>query len=52
MKVKLIPNILIGISGDSGVGKTTITSMIQEVMGQNCVVLNGDNYHKWERGEF
>ena len=51
MEVKLIPSILIGISGDSGVGKTTITSMIQEVIGQNCVVLNGDNYHKWERGD-
>jgi len=43
VEVKLIPSILIGISGDSGVGKTTITSMIQEVIGQKCVVLNGDN---------
>jgi len=37
VEVKLIPSILIGISGDSGVGKTTITSMIQEVI----ITING-----------
>lgn len=41
---------LICISGSSGVGKTTITTLIQTVLGfAKCVCLSGDDLHKWER---
>jgi uridine kinase/ribulose-5-phosphate 4-epimerase/fuculose-1-phosphate aldolase len=41
---------LICISGSSGVGKTTITALIQTVLGSSkCVCLSGDDLHKWER---
>ena len=42
--------LVIGIAGDSGVGKSTITSLIQNISNYPCTILNGDNYHKWERG--
>lgn len=39
------------ISGSSGVGKTTISKIIQSVLGsKDCVCLSGDDLHKWERG--
>ncbi len=42
---------LIGISGDSGVGKTTIVSACLNIFGGNNVTtLCGDDMHKWERG--
>ena len=42
---------LISISGSSGVGKTTISRLIQSVLGyNNSVCLSGDDLHKWERG--
>lgn len=42
---------LISISGSSGVGKTTISKIIESVLGsKNCVCISGDDIHKWERG--
>ena len=48
----MIPKLLLGISGDSGVGKTSLVKMLNEIFFQDdYCVLNGDNYHKWERGD-
>jgi uridine kinase len=42
---------ILGIGGNSGVGKSTLTRILQSTLGQeNIVVLNGDDAHKWERG--
>lgn len=42
---------LCGIAGDSGTGKSTLTQAITEIVGTtNIAVLNGDDTHKWERG--
>ena len=41
---------LICISGSSGVGKTTISKIIQSVLGTNkSLCLSGDDLHRWER---
>ena len=47
----MIPKLILGITGDSGVGKTSFVKMLNEIFfdGNYCE-LNGDNYHKWERG--
>ena len=42
---------LIGLSGDSGSGKSTTASLLQDVFGaKNIALLAGDDMHKWERG--
>jgi uridine kinase/ribulose-5-phosphate 4-epimerase/fuculose-1-phosphate aldolase len=41
---------LICISGSSGVGKTTISTLVQLILGKNrSVCISGDDLHKWER---
>ncbi len=41
---------VVGIGGDSGVGKSTLTEGIAGLAGKKqTVVLNGDDSHKWER---
>lgn len=41
---------IVGIGGDSGVGKSTLTETIGDLVGKKqTVVLNGDDSHKWER---
>lgn len=40
--------LLISISGKSGAGKTTISKMLQDSF--SCTVIEGDGYHKYERG--
>lgn len=41
---------LICVSGSSGVGKTTVSKIIESVLGSNqCVCLSGDDLHLWER---
>lgn len=42
---------LIGLSGDSGSGKTTTASLLRDIFGaKNTALLQGDDMHKWERG--
>ncbi len=42
---------LIGIGGDSAVGKTTISKALLGIFKpSNTTVLHGDDMHKWERG--
>lgn len=45
-------NFLIGISGDSGVGKSTMQQKLRELLPNNyLLVIEGDGDHKWERGD-
>lgn len=42
----------IGVAGDSGAGKNTLTAALQALFGyERVTVVEGDNYHKWERGD-
>lgn len=42
---------MIGITGDSGVGKTTLTNAIRKVFPfDSNLLVETDRYHKWERG--
>ncbi len=44
--------LLIGIAGDSGVGKTTFSKILVDLFGKKfTTVLSGDDMHKWERGD-
>ena len=41
----------IGISGDSGSGKSSLTKVIRSIVGnRNVLTIEGDGDHKWERG--
>jgi Uridine kinase len=43
---------LIGIGGDSGVGKTTVKQSIVQLLGaENIVPIESDGDHKWGRGD-
>lgn len=45
-------NFVIGICGDSGVGKSTIQQKLCALFPQNyLLVIEGDGDHKWERGD-
>lgn len=51
--VKKIKNkpFLVGIGGDSGVGKSTLTELLTNLFGApNMTVIRGDDMHRWERG--
>ncbi len=42
---------IIGVGGDSGAGKSTNTELLADIFGRsNTLVVNGDDMHKWERG--
>jgi uridine kinase len=42
---------VVGIGGDSGVGKTRLAQSFEQLIGpRNTVRLCGDDVHKWERG--
>lgn len=44
--------ILIGISGDSGSGKTTFANSLAKLFGgTNSLYVDGDDIHKWARGD-
>ncbi len=43
--------LLIGIAGDSGAGKNHLSLILQNLFTErNTVLVEGDDYHKWERG--
>ncbi len=49
-KIKNRP-FLIGIGGDSGVGKSTLTQLLTNLLGnENIANIQGDDMHRWERG--
>ena len=42
----------IGISGDSGTGKSSLNGILSSALGEkNILLIEGDGDHKWERGE-
>ena len=42
---------LIGICGDSGTGKSTLSTSVQNLFGAiNTLLVKGDDMHRWERG--
>jgi uridine kinase/ribulose-5-phosphate 4-epimerase/fuculose-1-phosphate aldolase len=43
--------VLIGITGESGVGKSTIAEIISLFLGiENATIISTDDLHRWERG--
>lgn len=43
---------LVGISGDSATGKTSLSELIMLIFGKNEVsTIHGDDLHMWERGD-
>jgi uridine kinase len=43
---------LISIAGRSGVGKTTISTLLSEILtDEKSVIIYGDDSHRWERGD-
>jgi uridine kinase/ribulose-5-phosphate 4-epimerase/fuculose-1-phosphate aldolase len=43
-------SLIVGISGPSGVGKTTLSHLISLLYNKNeVIVISGDDLHKWER---
>lgn len=43
--------LLIGIAGNSGAGKNTLSDVFFDLFGKNASsLIEGDDYHKWERG--
>jgi uridine kinase len=44
-------NLIIGIGGDSGVGKTTLLNNLNNLLGDKLLQIEGDGEHKWERGD-
>jgi uridine kinase len=48
---KITKPFVVGIAGDSGVGKTKLAQAFERLIGpRNTVRLCGDDVHKWERG--
>ena len=42
--------IIIGIAGDSGSGKDTLSDSLESLIGSHSAVkLSGDDYHRWDR---
>jgi len=42
---------LVGVGGDSGVGKTTLAKSLSNIFtSMNSIVIRGDDMHKWQRG--
>jgi len=42
---------IIAIAGDSGTGKTTLVKKINKLFKDYTLKLEGDRYHRWERGD-
>ncbi len=52
LKYKILSQpFLLGIGGNSGAGKTTLTKLIVQIFEENSTqIIQGDDMHKWERG--
>lgn len=51
LALRLKQNFRIGICGDSGSGKSTVTESLVALFGtRDVVVVAGDDLHRWERG--
>ncbi len=49
LRFRLEP-MMVGLSGDSGAGKNHLTELLIEIFNpRKTVVIEGDDYHKWER---
>lgn len=49
---RFVKPLMVGIAGDSGAGKNRLASALADVFEvARTVVLEGDDYHKWERGD-
>jgi uridine kinase len=45
--------LLIGVAGDSASGKSTLSTVLEDLFNpRHTLVLEGDDYHRWERGHF
>ena len=42
-------NLLIGIGGDSGSGKSSLQFILKNIFGKKLLTIEGDAEHKWER---
>ena len=42
---------LLGVGGDSGAGKHTLARDLQAVLGDRLALVDGDDDHRWERGD-
>lgn len=42
---------VIGISGDSGAGKTSLLKDLEHLIVDNLIPIEGDDDHRWERGD-
>ena len=43
---------LLGVGGNSGVGKTTLSNALSKLFfPSNSVVIKGDDMHRWKRGD-
>ena len=42
---------LIAIAGDSGSGKSSLSTHLAKLFGNDVITLETDRYHKWERGD-
>ena len=50
--MKLTTPYIIGITGPSGVGKTTLSKLITYLYNiKDTLILSGDDLHKWERND-
>lgn len=48
----LVKPLVIGIAGDSGVGKDRLSRTLMDCFSQrHTAIMHGDDYHKWERGD-
>lgn len=44
--------LLVGIAGNSGAGKDTISGVLSDLFGHtNVSIVEGDDYHRWERSD-
>ena len=49
---RFVKPLMIGVAGDSAVGKNRLSETLQDLFGaKSTVVVEGDDYHKWERGD-